>query len=728
MIVFARALRIAALCFLVALVSPAIAQQVLSRPNVGLAAGGFVVALARQPNGATIVAGQFVTLGGLPRAGLARLRPDGTPDPAWAPTFTGSQGIAALAVDASGNVYAGGAFGVVKISAAGTVDATFQGSSTGDVELIALDGNGHLYVAGGGLRQIGGRPAAGVARLNVQTGASDANWTLPAPVDRRIRAIAADADALYVGGYFDAIGGQMRHNIAKLTSTGSVDATWNPGADSIVWALAVGGASLYVGGDFSTVGGQSIPGLARVSRTGAGNADASWLPGISDGSVDQLAFDGAGRVYASRSIWSPDTTLYEVRRYSVATAAMDPTWVPDPNREVYALVADGTSVAIGGLFNRVSQQPRSGLAAFAAGGALRPATNPERLARVWAVARQPDGGTIIGGDFNRADGFERRYLARLTAAGAVDPNWDPSPNNPVLALEVDSTGSVYAGGQFDTVGGLPRLRAAKISNGGIVDPNWNPSLDYEVRAIERDADGSVYLGGMFTRVGGVARMGVARLRPDGTLDPAWNPGTDAMVYALALDGHGALFIGGDFGHAGGLERRNLAKLRTSDSSVDAAWNVPVIGFVTALAVGANDALYAGGYFATIAGAPRESLARIGANGSLDAWNPLNDGNAAITSSYVRAITLDAAGNVYAGGGLMLAPARFAQSARFSASTGVVDESWVVSGDNDVTALATGVGDTMIAGGIFTTIGGVRRNGLAVLATSDVIFADGFEPD
>src|SRR5262249_49033595 len=72
-------------------------------------------AFALQPNGGALVGGRFFEAGGQPRVGLLRLRADGTLDPDWTPTIAssgdaGSEEVAALAVDASGDVYVGGFF------------------------------------------------------------------------------------------------------------------------------------------------------------------------------------------------------------------------------------------------------------------------------------------------------------------------------------------------------------------------------------------------------------------------------------------------------------------------------------------------------------------------------------------------------------------------------------------------------------------------------------------
>ncbi|HJT98843.1 MAG TPA: delta-60 repeat domain-containing protein, partial [Rhodanobacteraceae bacterium] len=148
------------------------AQAPLPQPNLALLDNGPVTAFARQPDGGTIIAGQFTSVDGLPRNGLARVRPDGAIDPDWNPAPDAA--VDALAVDANGNVYAGG---------------TFQ----------SIGGAARAYLAklaGGG------------------SGQADATWN-PSP-DSSVTALALDgANALYVGGWFENIGGQPRPRLAK---------------------------------------------------------------------------------------------------------------------------------------------------------------------------------------------------------------------------------------------------------------------------------------------------------------------------------------------------------------------------------------------------------------------------------------------------------------------------------------------------------------------------------
>ena len=85
---------------------PASGNSVLPTFEVGYP--GTVVAIARQPDGGTILGGMFNWAGGKPRSNLLRLKPDGTLDPLWDPSP--DIDIGALEVDAEGDVFVGGYF------------------------------------------------------------------------------------------------------------------------------------------------------------------------------------------------------------------------------------------------------------------------------------------------------------------------------------------------------------------------------------------------------------------------------------------------------------------------------------------------------------------------------------------------------------------------------------------------------------------------------------------
>lgn len=354
---------------------------------------GAVYALAAQPSGGMIVAGPFLKAGQLPRRHILRLNADGTLDTKWNPSADAV--VSLLAAGADGSVYAAGDFrtiggqarnGLAKLSGSGkgSVDTNWNVSFDGSVAALAADASGALYV-GGGFNNIGGLERRAIAKLSGATGNGDVAWNAAADGDPFIAALALAADgSVYAGGEFSNIGGQPRQNLAKLSAlTGLADPDWDPSVYGYVYSLAVDPAgALFAGGDFGFIGGQERLLIAKISGGGSGVADPAWnadfgigigLGGLYIAYVYPLAVDVKGTAYASGFFtiggdWSPKLTFAKV---SGINGIVDRGWNPFADfgygdTPVYAMAAavDG-SIYMGGLFKTAGGEPRYGLAAFA---------------------------------------------------------------------------------------------------------------------------------------------------------------------------------------------------------------------------------------------------------------------------------------------------------------------------------------------------------------------------
>ena len=85
------------------------------------------------------------------------------------------------------------------------------------------------------------------------------------------------AGNVFVGGWFDNIGGQARSKLAQVSvGNGTVDSQWNPSPATATAILALRlshDGKLYVGGQFSGIGGLPQENIAKVSMSGAGEVD-----------------------------------------------------------------------------------------------------------------------------------------------------------------------------------------------------------------------------------------------------------------------------------------------------------------------------------------------------------------------------------------------------------------------------------------------------------------------
>ncbi len=455
------------------------------------------IALALEADGDVLIGGDFSTVNGEPRRGVARVHADGSLDTAFAPALTSSSGLRAVVVQADGKPVIGGVF-------------------------TAIDGH----------------TIFDLARL-YPDGRLDATWTPQTPTAQEIiGALAVQPDGRWVvGGWFTSIGGQPRNFLARIDADGGLDAAFNPDANLPVNAILVQpDGRLLVGGYFSVVGGVSRNRIARLYHDGGvdGGFDPNIDPGDSDASVCALLQQPDGRILVAGTF---ATVGGQNRPYLArldSQGHLDVTFNPNPNDYVYALAlqADG-KILVGGVFSRIGGQPRNGIARLNADGSLDAAYDPQANGGAYALVVQPDGKVAAGGFFTAVGGLGRNRIVRLEADGSVDEAYDPNANNTVQTLVLQTDGWLLAGGSFTAIGGAPRNRIARLAahGEGGADTGFDPDADSAVNALGLQFDGKPVASGNFTHIGGLARGRIARLS---TPQP--------VLQAIEVDGSGVTWM------------------------------------------------------------------------------------------------------------------------------------------------------------------------------------------
>ncbi len=220
---------------------------------------------------------------------------------------------------------------------------------------------------------------------------------------------------------------------------------------------------------------------------------------------------------------------------------------------------------------------------------------------------------------------------------------------------------------------------------GNIDPLFNPlgaGANGTVHAVKALPDGKVLIGGAFTQYNGAPAAYIARLNADGTLDNTFNTGTgpNGIVHAVAVQPNGRIVLGGAFTSVNGTGRDRMARLMP-DGAIDP-------GFTPAtLNTGYS-------WIADIEVQPDGRIVAARAN------TLVFDGCGSTT--YPPVVRLNANGS--ADGTFSMA------SMCISFTLG-----WV----NDVALRADG---SLLIGGVFSTIGGVTRNGYAVLNSNGTLNA------
>src|SRR5947209_18778926 len=84
----------------------------------GSGVNGTVNAVVVQPNGKVIIGGEFTTVKGLARSGIARLNSDGSGDPTFNPRIEANGNVLSVALQADGKVLVGSG-GIVRLNSDG---------------------------------------------------------------------------------------------------------------------------------------------------------------------------------------------------------------------------------------------------------------------------------------------------------------------------------------------------------------------------------------------------------------------------------------------------------------------------------------------------------------------------------------------------------------------------------------------------------------------------------
>ncbi|HWN95568.1 MAG TPA: immunoglobulin domain-containing protein [Methylomirabilota bacterium] len=375
-----------------------------------------------------------------------------------------------------------------------------------------------------------------------QPGAPDISFYTGTGPNDRVHAIAVQGDGqIVIGGAFTEVNGTLRNHIARLTSSGSVDATFNPGlgANERVFAVAVQpDGRIVAGGSFTNVNGLARDRVVRFETNGA---------------VD-LGFN---------------TAL-------------------GPNAEVHAVAGyTNGSVIIGGRFTFVNGVPRNGVARLHADGSVDFSFAPlvNQGAVIFALAVQADGQILIGGFFQYIGGVQRTHIARFNANGSIDGSFLTSgASSTVSALGLQPDGKVMLGGDFFAVDGAQRIRLARLLPNGPVDFTFNNAIPNDsVSTLLVQPNTNVVAGGRFTGLNFVPRNRLARLDHLGVPDPVFNAGPGVQggssyvdeygqiyelttVLASAREPGGKILIGGDFTSVNGIERPYIARLFGREAS------------------------------------------------------------------------------------------------------------------------------------------------------------------
>jgi hypothetical protein len=559
---------------------------------------------------------------------------------------SGSPDVYALAVDGSGNVYAGGDFSSVNGIPAQNV-AKWDGNTwsavgslgTTNEKVEALLWHGSTLIAGGNF-----------ANLHYIAAWNGASWSsLGGGADKEVLALAADSSFLYVGGSFSTVTNPNAttvcvHYIAMWTwSSGGYWLDMGGGFDGPdVDALAVGPDNMvYAGGRFHNSGSVTTSNIARWNNGSweAVHASTSLAEGVY-GNVYALTFSGQDLWIGGGFQTAGDFSTNYVVRWNLTDQQWFTPGGNTPNGPIYAVLVIYPYVYYGGEFNSAGGIRTSGVARYnlltnawsTLGEGLSGCANFLCNGPVVNALAIFSSNLYVGGDFTHAGGTAVHGLARfdLNTTTWYDVGGGVTCSGLFCTAVVKSLyfagGNLFVGGLFLKAGAVTVNNVAEWSGG-----NWSALHDngsgvtgtngfvYDIGM--NQANANIYIGGNFTSPAAkIARWTGSNWSSVGT-GTALNGAVNAVDYVGSN-----LFIGGDFTNAGGSSANYLARLPGGSGSWVAVGG-SVDGPVRALADNLSE-LVVGGDFTNAGAVPAKHVVRW--TGTL--WKTLGSGMSGVQGS------------------------------------------------------------------------------------------------
>ena len=673
--------------------------------------------IVAQPDGKVLISGFFSAVGKINSYGIARLNADGTVDTTFHAPIIGfifsNYAVSAIGVQQDGKIVIGGNFtsvagqprtGIARLNTDGSFDASFNvslGNGTGgnrNISDIKITADNKIIAVGNFTYNSGANKY--IIRLN-SDGTIDSYFNSPSVVNALLNGYIAEV--LPDGKILFAGLSNSQGSIYRLNADGSIDSSFMPitlsGSNisytpGIFTIKPLADGRFYIGGGFNTFNGFPIMTANLIRINADGSLDTSFNAGntgpnfavrrIEILSNNQLFIGGEFETFngvARRNIVkiNSDGSLDNSVNFSGRTDTKD-----------FAVIAGG-KILLGGQagdYSGVGNNVHSALLKLNADGSVDVAqTVVGDTGKANKILVQPDGKILIGGIFTHTDNQRRYSLSRINVDGTLDTTFtSPDYNYEVLGLDIRADGkilvsnsssvyrlnsngsldrTIYPGGAFDAKflsgGGAivsSNFHLRKTFEAGGFDSSFDVTANNNIRKILLQPDGKFMVAGDFTMIAGVTRGRIARINANGTLDTTFAPpgGASNSIFDAALQSDGKVIIGGNFpGINFNTNYKYLARL-SSDGSLDTSFNPIVEGGVQSLKIQSNGKVLVGGSMYSVNGLASR-IVRLNQDGSLDAtFNPgtgpddavlsidsETNGNIIIGGSFTRVINLDRLG-------------------------------------------------------------------------------------
>jgi hypothetical protein len=312
--------------------------------------------------------------------------------------------------------------------------------------------------------------------------------SIPSLLNGSVTAIAFDTSGnTFIGGSFTTYSGISVGRLAKISSGGTLDTTFNTnigaGLNQSPYVIRVDSSGgLYVGGVFTTFSGLTNNYIIKLNNNGTKDTSFDNTTGF-NGNVYDIQFDSVGKIYVGGAFLAykgvSNNYIIKLNTNGTKDTSFDNTTGFNSIVTTIA-VAENNSIYVGGSFTGYKSLTNIRLIKILSGGTKDTSfVNTSGLgADPYKIIYKPTTSSIIvGGAFTTWAGVSNTYLTEISSGGtAVLLSKSPQI---VYAMDIDSSNNLYcyAANQTITKRDISTLTA---------NINFNPSIIYTTNAISTD--------------------------------------------------------------------------------------------------------------------------------------------------------------------------------------------------------------------------------------------------
>jgi uncharacterized delta-60 repeat protein len=579
--------------------------------NVGSGANNIIFNSAVDENGKIVIGGNFTAYSGSAAANrLARINTNGTLDT----SFNVGSGInggsnqtvyttlplteSKVLIGGDFTIYSGSsgttANYIARLNTNGTIDTTFKGYTNNAVYTSATQSDGKIII-GGAFTSLGYLTPA-IAKLTTQ-GNLDYTFNAGAGANSNVYTFATQSDGkILIGGLFTSYSGSVANRLARINTNGTLDTTFNAGTGFSSGEVDVikvqPDGKILVGGSFITYSGSTTNRIVRVNTNGTVDTTFNIGTGFNNGQVYDLQLQSDGKIVAVGT-W----TLTYSGSSAIRIARINPSGSLDTT------------------FN-------SGTTGF--------------NANQYSCQIQNDGKIIVVGLSATYSGSAVQRIRRINTNGTLDTTFNIGTaglNNTANVARIQPDQKIVVIGSFTSYSGSAAgvvTRIVRINTDGTRDTTFNPgttgfnTLTAIPSALELDSSGNIYAGSSFTTYSGSSVNYIVKINPSGSINAGirtgGTEGVNSNVNALLVDNTQNVYAGGGFfNYVSSISR--IARLNT-DGGRDYTFNPSGVGFeggsfVYNLKVQPDNKIVVGGSFTTYSGSAANYIVRINTDGTRD---------------------------------------------------------------------------------------------------------------